>query len=287
MTFTTAELILLILIVSIILIIFVILTISEIKDYLNSKKRLLLTGDDEKHEKVIEKPVVKKTIVKKEPIVIMDKKDKVREAVKKENVILEEEDVVISKPAKSAIIIEEEEEYYDPFFDEEEVVMDAPKKVKEEVKKEIKPEVHEIKDELTINDVLTEDDVKEDYKKVKDVVELVENKDKINNYEDTITNFELEQEENAIISLDELSKISDRMYEENEPIQYDDSDVPITIDEIMSKFNSVDKPKEEPITITTKDVVNKNDDDSYFMEEDEEEDFLTDLSRAHRRMTSR
>ena len=166
--------------------------------------------------------------------------------------------------------------------------METPKKVKEEIKEEIKDvkhEVREIKDELTINDVLDEDDVKEDYEKVKDVVELVDNKDKINNYEDTITNFELEQEENAIISLDELAKISDRIYEENEPVQYDDSDVPITIDEIMSKFNNVDKPKEEPITITTKDAIKEEDNDSYFMEE--EEDFLTDLSRAHRRMTSR
>ena len=93
----------------------------------------------------------------------------------------------------------------------------------------------------------------------------------------------MEQEENAIISLDELSKISDRIYEENEPIQYDDTDAPITIDEIMRKYNDVEKPSKESVVITTKDVIKEDKLDTF--EEEEEEDFLTDLSRAHRRMS--
>ena len=277
MSFTTTELILLILIVSIILIIFVVLTISEIKDYLNSKKRLLLTGDDEKHETVkVEKPIVKKTtVIKREPITIVNKVDSIKEESKKENIIIEEEEVVLPKPKKSEIIIEEDEEYYDPFFDEEDVVLE-------------KPQVNEIKDELHYTDVLDIPEAKEEIEKVTEKLELKKDevKEKINNYEDTITNFEMEQEENAIISLDELSKISDKMYEENEPIQYDDSDVPITIDEIMNRFNKVDEIEETPVVVTTKNAI-KEDSDEYFIEEEDEEDFLRDLSRAHRRMNSR
>ena len=64
---------------------------------------------------------------------------------------------------------------------------------------------------------------------------MVENKDP---FEDTITNFEIEQEENAIISLDELSKISNNLYDNNEFVQYDDGNEPITIDEVIDKYNN-------------------------------------------------
>ena len=63
---------------------------------------------------------------------------------------------------------------------------------------------------------------------------MVDNKDP---FEDTITNFEIEQEENAIISLDELTKISNNLYDSNEYVQYDDGNEPITIDEVINKYN--------------------------------------------------
>ena len=266
MLFTTVELILLILIVTIILIIFILLTLNEIRDYRVSKRKYLIT-DDDKDE------VVNKKIVRKEPIVLNGIEDKVKiKTNEKENIILDEEEVVLPKPVKSSIIIEEEEEYYDPFFDEEDI--DLTQKI----------DKVDIKDELHINDVINEKDIKEDIVKVQDVIELENKKvkDHIDNYEDTITSFEMEQEENAIISLDELSKVSDRLYGENEPVQYDDTDAPITIDEIMKKFNDIKEVKEEPIVITTKDVVKEDDLDTFV--EEEEEDFLTDLSRTHRRM---
>jgi len=59
-------------------------------------------------------------------------------------------------------------------------------------------------------------------------------------FENTITNFELEQEENAIISYDELLKVSDTLYEKNEIVQYDDGDEPITIDEVIKRFANND-----------------------------------------------
>ena len=251
MSFTTTELILLILIVLIVLIVFVILVRNEIKEYLSSKNTKLVTEEDE---------VVNKKVIRKETINLDD------------NYVKENEEVVLPKPSKSSIIIEEEDEYFDPLFDEED--LDLTQSIN-------------LKEELHINDVKHHEDVKEDLDKVQYVIDLEDKKDKdhLNNYEDTITSFELEQEENAIISLDELSKISDRIYDENEPVQYDDTDAPISIDEIMSKFNDVKEPEVEPVTVTTKDVIDESDLDTFV--EEEEEDFLTDLSRAHRKMSNR
>ena len=50
--------------------------------------------------------------------------------------------------------------------------------------------------------------------------------------------FEIEQEECAIISLDELSKISNNLYDSNEFMQYDDGNEPITIDEVINNYYS-------------------------------------------------
>lgn len=55
--------------------------------------------------------------------------------------------------------------------------------------------------------------------------------------EDAISKFEEEQERTAIISLDELMKKSNELYNDNEYVQYDDGNEPITIDEVMAKYN--------------------------------------------------
>ena len=62
--------------------------------------------------------------------------------------------------------------------------------------------------------------------------------------EDTLTNFEIEQEENAIISYNELVKVSENLYESNEKTQYEDEgNEPITIEQLREKFS--DSSKEE------------------------------------------
>lgn len=59
----------------------------------------------------------------------------------------------------------------------------------------------------------------------------IENEDP---YEDKITQFEIEQENTAIISLKELENVSKNLYENNEDKQYDlDETQPISINEIM------------------------------------------------------
>lgn len=73
-------------------------------------------------------------------------------------------------------------------------------------------------------------------------------------FEDTITRFELDQEESAIISLDELSKISNNLYDDNDIVQYDDGNEPITIDEVISKFNN----SQEEVNNYSNDSFNEN-----------------------------
>ena len=51
--------------------------------------------------------------------------------------------------------------------------------------------------------------------------------------------FELSQEENAIISLEELNKVSDKIYEANEEVQYkDEGNEPISIQELEELYQT-------------------------------------------------
>lgn len=70
------------------------------------------------------------------------------------------------------------------------------------------------------------------------IMEELENAEKEVSLENTIYNFEQQQEDTAIISLDELLKRSNELYDSNEIMQYDDGNEPITIDEVMQKYNS-------------------------------------------------
>lgn len=78
--------------------------------------------------------------------------------------------------------------------------------------------------------------------------------------EDKYQKFEEEQEKNAIISYNELKKSFDRLYSENEKIQYlEDDEIPINIDELyelrdskakttLDNINTIETPKEMPAT---------------------------------------
>lgn len=61
---------------------------------------------------------------------------------------------------------------------------------------------------------------------------------------DPYAKFEEEQEQNAIISYDELAKNFDRLYDEGEKIQYvEDDKLPINIDELYAKNEEILSPK--------------------------------------------
>lgn len=81
--------------------------------------------------------------------------------------------------------------------------------------------------------------------------------------DEIIDEFESNQEENAIISLDEFNKISDRVYEENEEIQYkDEGNEPISIQELEALYNTkeIKTVSDEFIDIAPKENTLKTDD---------------------------
>ena len=85
----------------------------------------------------------------------------------------------------------------------------------------------------------------------------------IDDNKEGLTNFEIEQEENAIISYNELVKVSEDLYNENEKTQYsDEGNEPITIEQLRQKFESTepsveDKPLEKTDLVSAIDEITK------------------------------
>ena len=164
-------------------------------------------------------------------LTILDIKDYLKNRKKKDIIetSLEKEEVEVSKvvvnnpPEDSMTKVLEEIEVLD--FDEPVLV-----------KKEEINQISYVEEEVSYVSVSDEkEDAIRELERVTLELEMVDNKDP---FEDTITNFEIEQEENAIISLDELTKISNNLYDNNEFVQYDDGNEPITIDEVINKYNN-------------------------------------------------
>lgn len=70
-------------------------------------------------------------------------------------------------------------------------------------------------------------------------VMIGDEEEQIPTIENSIDQFELSQEENAIISLDQFNKVSDKIYNDNEITQYkDEGNEPISIQELEKLYNS-------------------------------------------------
>ena len=208
--FTQSEIILMIGVVSVLLICITILTILDIKEYLKEKKGL-----------------VKETI---------DFDDEYKEAEEKIDPVqvVEVENNELTNNFDE-VMVNDVDTNNDLFFEEME---DEKFEEKENLQQDIKEAVT-----LPVVE-----------KKEKKVLETFEGFDEIEsnlpNKKDDVTNFEMEQERTAIISLDELMKKSDELYDNNEFVQYDDGNEPISIDEVIKMFN---KDKED-ISTTVKEV---------------------------------
>ncbi len=205
--FSQNELLLMIGVVSVLLICITILTILDIREYLKAKNGLIVEdtsfGEEYQEEKDLEPISV--SIVEDTPNTV-----EVESKEEKEEVYLEDlEDESIEIKPEINPIIEESEEIFIP-----------------------KPKVEEAKIEVEVPKVEV---TKE--KKVLDAFEEYEEiENNLPNEKDDITNFEAEQERTAIISLDELMKRSNELYNDNEVVQYDDGNEPISIDEVIKMF---------------------------------------------------
>lgn len=213
--FSQKELLIMAVVVGGLLVVILYLTILDVKDYLKNKK------SDIKEEVV----------------------NDFSEEVKNEEIALKEENVVVNPPVGSMAEILEEVEILD--FDEPEII-----KKESIVNNVVTPSVENV-NIVEVPMELTRDEAKAELERVSMELESIDNKDP---FEDTITNFEIEQEENAIISLDELVKISDNLYDSNEAMQYDEGNEPITIDEVINKFNNSNNITEEANQVSYSEV---------------------------------
>ena len=129
--------------------------------------------------------------------------------------------------------------------------------MQEEKKEEIKKEEQEPIELLTEEDELEYTSIEPDVSVAKEELhkiteELKEQEEKIVDVVENarLTDFEVEQEENAIISLEELVKKSKEMYEANELTQYkDEGNEPISISELEVIAGREAEPVTTPFVI--------------------------------------
>lgn len=92
-------------------------------------------------------------------------------------------------------------------------------------------------------------------------------------YTDKVDSFESSQEENAIISMDQFNMVSDKIYEQNEEVQYkDEGNEPISIKELEELYNTKELkviPTDEEII----DVINVEKEKPIIKEEQVEKKF--------------
>ncbi len=154
------------------------------------------------------------------------------ETIKKELAKLEAEKEMQTKPQEEKI---------------EEVKMEEPQITKEDV-----PVINEVPVEKLENNIENESTTQENDS-------FVELQAKINTYEDEVNNFESMQEENAIISVEELAKASQNITDEEIEQYEDDGNEPISLKELEALYKSVEieevpqlvKKEEEPISVET------------------------------------
>lgn len=162
-----------------------------------------------------------------------DKKETLNELVRDEVKVVKE-DLEYSEPIIEKKVVEEIE-----VLDFDEPIIEMKEETNNNEVTPIIDELEEINFAKEVDITLVKEDSLSIREKAQEELQrLEEDLQKEEDYANTITNFELEQEENAIISYDELKQNINRLYDQNEVVQYDDGNEPITIDEVIRKFSN-------------------------------------------------
>ena len=220
------------------------------------QKTTPITKEEPKKEEIkeekIETPLVSNTTVVNETIVPEEKVEVVKAEPTPEVVIesiasspVEVEPVVVSVK-ENPVNINDSIMLNNQFEEKVEVV--EPTIITPVASPKNEEEVIKYKDE-----VYTESEAKAELERITEELKKLENEEKEENIE--LTKFETEQEENAIISLDELIAKGKTITEQNEVTQYqDDGNEPISIQELEERYKrekeqvevlEVKEPKEE------------------------------------------
>lgn len=209
---------------------------------------------NEKNSPVVvlpEKESVEKVSIEEKPVVVIDKEEPKIDVVEElsKEVEKSKEDIELLESTKI------EEQQVQIAEDNQEVniigeVLDSnpednTSELKEEIKKEETVSKYEVNEEENLVYApieLDEEEAKEALEKLTMELSLKEQEEQQEELLEeekniTLTNFEREQEENAIISLDELMERGREIYNNNEAVGYDDEgDEPITIEQLQERW---------------------------------------------------
>lgn len=204
----------------------------------NVQKNTPITKEEPKKEEIkeekIEVPLVSNTTVVN-PTIVPEEKVEVVEAKPTPEVVIEsvasspiEVEPVVVSVKENPVNINDSIMLNNQFEEKVEVVEPTVITPVESPKNE--EEVIKYKDE-----VYTESEAKAELERITEELKKLENEEKNENIE--LTKFETEQEENAIISLDELIAKGKTITEQNEVTQYqDDGNEPISIQELEERY---------------------------------------------------
>lgn len=173
--------------------------------------------------------------------IILDKKLSKGKEESEESIVLEEQTPMIEQMMTNENSVAKEEKTV------EKVPQAVVKPAIEDIYKEVKEEVQK-QDELLYTEITPNKE--EAMKELEKVTEELIKKEETNNVEPT--KFEEEQEENAIISIDELLEKSGVLYEKNEITQYlDEGNEPISLADLEQRMNQM---KAEPTKVEQKEI---------------------------------
>ena len=210
----------------------------------NARKTTPITKEEPKKEEIkeekIEIPEVNNTTIVN-PVIVPEEKAEVVEAKPTPEVVIEsvasspiEVEPVVVSVKENLVNINDSIMLNNQFEEKVEVVEPTVITPVESPKNE--EEVIKYKDE-----VYTESEAKAELERITEELKKLESEEKEENIE--LTKFETEQEENAIISLDELIAKGKTITEQNEVTQYqDDGNEPISIQELEERYR---KEKEQ------------------------------------------
>ena len=234
----------------------------------NVQKTTPITKEEHKKEEIKEEkrevPLVSNTTIVN-PVIVPEEKGEVVEAKPTPEVVIEsvasspiEVEPVVVSVKENPVNINDSIMLNNQFEEKVEVVEPTVITPVESPKNE--EEVIKYKDE-----VYTESEAKAELERITEELKKLENEEKEENIE--LTKFETEQEENAIISLDELIAKGKTITEQNEITQYqDDGNEPISIQELEERYKKEkeeievleEEPKEKRTTLSIDEFLGSN-----------------------------
>ena len=147
------------------------------------------------------------------------------------NIIKDNQESLIDQVDEIEILEDEEDSSNYDTMPVEVLEIDTNENITKELPKQEepqKPQVEELEYEEEMNQTKAQEEIEKLAQELVNANATVENID--------LTNFEEEQEKNAIISLDEFLKLGDSLYEENEVTQYqDEGNEPISIEDLEKR----------------------------------------------------